>query len=190
MSDEDKQGQTNEATDTGAKEDAQANTSNDNSQPQYTQAEFDRAVTAASQKIEAKLNERLELEKAEEERKRLEEAGKHEELYSQTRTELEKLREDNKRKEFELSARRLLNEKGLGDHADVLMDGINDTTVLLNRADRFIDSVNKAVELGVQKRLDTGTKKVPTNTATNSTTLKDMTAEQWAEHKKARGLSR
>jgi hypothetical protein len=70
------------------------------------------------------------------------------------------------------------------------MDGINDTTVLLNRADRFIDSVNKAVEMGVQKRLDTGTKKVPTNTATNSTTLKDMTAEQWAEHKKARGLSR
>jgi hypothetical protein len=183
MSEKDKQDQTNAETQAGSKEGDQANTENDNVEPKFSQADLDRAVTAASQKIAEKAEAQRQQDKADLEREKLEAEGKHKELYDLAQAELEAERKKNAANAFKVSANKVLNDMGLGEHAEVLMAGQSDLTQLTEKAQAFKETVDRAVSNGVQERLDTGKSKIPKNTNTETPTLSNMTAEQWTAYK-------
>ena len=190
MAKEDTQAVTDESTHDGDATAQDADTNDAQApQKQFTQADFDRAVSEASIKAEHNMIAKQELAQAQAEQKRLEEAGKHEELYQNANAELERLKAQNKENQFKLDAQKALRERGLAEH-DSFIGNTNSIEEVVQRAERFKSDVSSAVEAEVRERLGTGVGHVPKqNTNTAEKTIEDMTPEEWRSYKK-NGYSR
>lgn len=185
---EEKQPETKEATQAGAEEGREAETKEASKEKTYTQAELDQRITEAGIKSEKRMIEAMELKEAQADQKRLEEAGKYEELYRSKNAETEALKAKNKVAQFNMDARKLVSDLGLANH-DSLIGNTDSLQTVVQRAEQYKADVAKDVEAGILEALNTGKDHVPkTNTNTTDKTVDQLTPEEFKEWKTAQGL--
>lgn len=127
----------------------------------YSQSDVD----SIARKIEARVREEAKaessaaIEKAEQEaeRQRLIEDGKHKELAENVQAENEVLKAEMRQKQFKEDSRAVLDEHGLGEFQEVLLEDVSTVEGVKARGDKLKAIVDAHVESAVNERLGTGT---------------------------------
>jgi len=152
-----------------------------------SQADLDKrignAVFKARENIDAEYQAKLEADKAEAEKARLAEQGKHKEHAELVQAELDALKAETERAAFKDASRAALKEAGLSDFDDVLLDTPDTVDGIQTRAAAIKAKIDQAVQVEVAKRLDTGTHITETGTRPTPKDYADMTTEEWAKER-------
>lgn len=154
-----------------------------NDEKTYSKSELDSIVDKATARVrtDVKADADAAMEKAEQEaeRQRLIEDGKHKELAENVQAENEVLKAEARHKQFKDDSRTALEEKGLGEFQDVLLEDVSTVEGVTARGEKLKELFDASVERMVNERLGTGTVPKGDGTPIPTTILPSkMTQEQ------------
>ena len=127
----------------------------------YSKSELDKIVDSV--KVRTRAEMQAETDKAiadaeqEAEKQRLAEQGKHQELAETVQAENEVLKAEMRQKQFKEDSRAVLDEHGLGEFQEVLLEDVSTVEGVKARGDKLKAIVDAHVESLVNERLGTGT---------------------------------